>query len=769
MLRKKQAFAIVLTCLLGSAASAWADDRPFGGLFADLFGDDPAPQQQQQRPMQQNYNRGSSSAGGYSSQQRGPIRAQRPAPNAIPDLPNDPPAAAASSRTSTPTVQRADTNPAARRSATSPNYAFQFDEAPSPPGAANSSSAMAAPPASGSQSSGSPSSGESASSTPASTSQPIHERLKGFRQSPFDNHSPASTVATSEAATPPQATATEPSASSRASESIASGPAMEAPATAVPQSTVPSGEPARVAVSQEPTVLIERKSPVLTAETVGPRKIVVGKEAAFEVVLQNSGEAAAADVTVTVSLPAWAEIVGSSASTGEVRPAQQDRNDPCRWTLGRIEARTKEKLSLRIVPRQSKPFELAVTCNFKQAPTQATIEVQEPKLAMKLDGPRDVHFGKREVYKLKLSNTGNGPAENVVLTLMPLSANETQPVTHRLGTIAAGDERSIEIELTARQSGNLSIQVEAHGDGGTRAELAERVLVRRATVKLDAEGPAVQYVGTPANYKIHVRNLGDAQAKNLHIAVKLPTGVKFVSGSDGAHAEAVGDGSKVQWSLETLEPNSERQLQIKCTLALSGVNRLEITTTGDDEIVAATESLTRVESMADLRLDVKDPEGPVPVGSDALYELRINNRGTRAAENVEILAYFSTGVEPISAEGQTYHISPGQVVFSPIGAIPPAAEVVIKVKARAEAAGNHVFRAEVHCKPMGTRLVREETTHFYQDGTAPQAESVAAKPVATPVAAPAPREEARMADRRPPLPLPQSSAAPMATPVIQKR
>jgi hypothetical protein len=36
-----------------------------------------------------------------------------------------------------------------------------------------------------------------------------------------------------------------------------------------------------------------------------------------------------------------------------------------------------------------------------------------------------------------------------------------------------------------------------------------------------------------------------------------------------------------------------------------------------------------------------------------------------------------------------------------------------KIHAKAEAAGNHVFRAEVYCQPLGTKLVSEETTHYY--------------------------------------------------------
>ena len=72
---------------------------------------------------------------------------------------------------------------------------------------------------------------------------------------------------------------------------------------------------------------------------------------------------------------------------------------------------------------------------------------------------------------------------------------------------------------------------------------------------------------------------------------------------------------------------------------------------------------------ADLRLEIKEPDGPVPVGAEAVYELHIRNRGTKAAENVEVFSYFSHGVEPVAAAGHAHRINPGQVVFDLIPAI----------------------------------------------------------------------------------------------------
>ena len=134
---------------------------------------------------------------------------------------------------------------------------------------------------------------------------------------------------------------------------------------------------------------------------------------------------------------------------------------------------------LKIIPRQSHAFDLAVRWESKPVASQAMIEVQEPKLVLQWEGPHEVLYGKKEAYRLKLINTGNGIAENLAIVLKTVGAGQNVPATHRIGTLAAGGEKVLDVELTARQAGNLTIQVEAQADG-VRAELSEKVLVRRA-------------------------------------------------------------------------------------------------------------------------------------------------------------------------------------------------------------------------------------------------------------------------------------------------
>jgi uncharacterized repeat protein (TIGR01451 family) len=617
-----------------------------------------------------------------------------------------------------------------------------------------------------------------ASASPNPGATPLYERMKSLRRSAFDDTpAPAKSgmdtpadpplgkivdrpVTSSPPATPPAILRQTPTlAPARPATDVGEGkPASGAAAQRVfpslaptvsskeadPESNKWSGKgKVESKADSEGNVLFARKGPILSVETLGPRRITVGKEAAYEMHLQNTGEVAAEDVVVFISFPEWAEVSGAETSLGGTRTAPQGTTEAFQWVVGRVDAKGREKLTLRIVPRQSRPFDLAVRWDYRPALSQATIEVQEPRLAMRLDGPREVSYGKREVYKLKLANSGNGPAENVIITLLPVTAAESQSVSHKLGTLAAGDERTMEVELTAREAGALSIQVEARADSGAHAELAEKVFVRRAGLQVDMEGPAIQYVGTTATYRIHVRNPGNAPAKNVKIAASLPTGVKFLSGTE--NVKLATSGNKVHWSLENLDAGAQRELTMKCNLAVSGACRLELASSADDDLASSSETVTRVDAMADLRLEVKDPEGPVPIGEDAVYELRIRNRGTKAAQDVEVVAYFSNGVEPSGAEGHPHRVGPGQVIFSPIPSLAAGSDLALTVRARAAAAGNHIFRAEVHCKPLGSRLVREETTHFYED-----ASLQASRPPAGGANAVPGRDSSRMADRRSP-------------------
>jgi len=540
-----------------------------------------------------------------------------------------------------------------------------------------------------------------------------------------------------EASQPDADVATQSPAVSSAPDA-ADSPAADSPAaepdagreSPVVSASPPAQTPSRSVEPQETdSLLFSRQSPILEVKTTGPRRITVGKPSTYEVTIRNSSQVAADQLVVTIDLPQWTEVLETEVSEGAITsPPPGAEGAGLQWALGRLEGSEEEKLALRIVPRESQPFDLAVQWDYTPIGSQAMIEVLEPKLQLRLEGPREVLYGQSEVYRLDVANSGTGDAENVEISLVPMGTGESVSATHKLGVVKAGDHKTIEVELTARHTGTLTIQVDAHADAGVEATLTEKVAVYRPALELDLEAPKLQYVGTDVAYQIRVSNPGTAPASNVALTATIPLGAKYVSCTEGGKFSP--DRKSVTWTLERLDVGADQTLAVTCNLVQAGSSRLEVAASAAGDLTASGDVVVNVEAIADLALEVTDPAGPVPVGTEATYQVRVQNRGTKGAQEVEVMAYFSDGIEPTAVKGGRHETAPGQVLFDKIPSLAAGQDITFQIKAKAHTPGNHVCRVEVYCKPLGTRLVSEETTYFYgnasaaHDGPSPQAPRV---------------------------------------------
>jgi hypothetical protein len=501
---------------------------------------------------------------------------------------------------------------------------------------------------------------------------------------------------------------------------------VDQPATSVPAQSAtqpvarpaaPTSDAARAAQPAAPTrgVLLSCRQPVITSRVEGPPRIIVGRPATYRVTLENRGDDAARDMTAAVAVPAWAEVVDAAASGGVVeRVAATAEGQPntIQWQLYELPAGGAQTLTLQLIPRGGRPLQLGVQWTHAPCGGQATVEVQEPKLEMNIAGPAEVMFGKSQRYTLTLANPGTGPAEEVNIELTPPGGDARSLVRHRIGALAPGQTKRIELELTARQAGELKIQAVALAAGDLRTEAACAVLCRKAELQVDWRGPDKNYAGAVATYFFRVRNPGTAVADNVGLAVNLPAGCELVDASDG-HAWNASQRAVV-WKAGALNANEERFLQLRCRMSQPGVNNINVaarTAAGDLSDVKSVP--VTIEALADLKLEVSDPKGVIPVGETAVYEIHVKNRGLTAARGVNVVAMFSQGVDPSHVEGGQHAIRDGRVQFRTIDNLPAGAEAVLRIHAQATAAGTHLFRAEVICDDLETKLSAEETTRFF--------------------------------------------------------
>ncbi len=196
----------------------------------------------------------------------------------------------------------------------------------------------------------------------------------------------------------------------------------------------------------------------------------------------------------------------------------------------------------------------------------------------------------------------------------------------------------------------------------------------------------------------------------MTVRLELPSGAEPASLPPSASVE----GNTIVCNLGSLDAGASRELSMGIKLGSAGENTLRMQCADDSDNTASAVAITQVQAIADLTLLVNDPIAPAPTNSEVIYELELTNRGSKAAENVRVIAQFSDGIEPSRADGPQYKIVPGQLFFDPIARVAAGQTIVLKVYATASASGMHRFRAEVRTDDADMRLVQEEATQFLE-------------------------------------------------------
>jgi uncharacterized repeat protein (TIGR01451 family) len=495
--------------------------------------------------------------------------------------------------------------------------------------------------------------------------------------------------------------------------------------TAPPRRSVSTPRSAPIDTRSITGLAASGKSPTLRVDVAGPQGIQVGKPETYNLTLVNEGDAPAREVVLRVALPGFVSLGGSEVSAGDAG-LQADASGQPRlvWRLPELAGRTQETLRLELTASAGQPFELAAEWTCQPSTVAAAIEVMQAELQVTLVGPAEMIFGQEQSFTMTVANPGNGSAENVVVNL---SAGGARPQQFEVGQLAAGEQQEIPVKIVASQPGEMRLAAVATGEGNLEARAEGKALVRQAQLAMTVDAPPLKFAGSEASFVVTVRNQGDAPAEQLQVTAVLPTGAEYLRGVEGAVPVTGG----VRWSLGTLPPGGEKTYELQVALHGAGENVFGVRAQTANGITAQAEGLTMVEAVADLKLVVNDPAGPLGTNELAVYDVQVMNRGTESARDVKIVMQFGEGIEPIAFEGAEARVVPGQLICQPLAELGAGEQVSIKVKARADRSGSHQFRVEVVSAQAEARLVSEGTTRFFSE-SAGAAASTARKPSLVP-------------------------------------
>jgi len=196
-----------------------------------------------------------------------------------------------------------------------------------------------------------------------------------------------------------------------------------------------------------------------------------------------------------------------------------------------------------------------------------------------------------------------------------------------VGSLSPKETRSIELQLVAREKGEIDLAARASFSVSTRAVMR----VRRPQLVMTCEAPEEANYGDTVTFVLVVTNVGDGVADGVVIRPQLPS-------------HAVQDNKSNQpMPIGWLRPGDSQKVPVSASAIGAGVieGRFTATDAGGSKVDASAKVRVRravVEVAAD---------GPRMAfsGQEAVYEIRVSNPGDSAAKNVKVVASLPAGLQ----------------------------------------------------------------------------------------------------------------------------
>jgi Domain of unknown function DUF11 len=339
------------------------------------------------------------------------------------------------------------------------------------------------------------------------------------------------------------------------------------------------------------------REPKLEVAVTAPERVTVGDAVPVVLAVSNPGDHPADGVRLAMALPAGLETSGGprlAIDVGTIPPGEtREVKVPCVARAGgahKCEATAEGDGGLKAVGA-------------------AEVAVVQPKLAVEVAGPKLRYLERRAVYAVKVTNAGDAPATEVVVShAVPAgfkfvaadAGGRYDPVGRTVkwtvGELPAGQGRDLKCELLAAGTGDFTHTVVGVAARGVRAEKAVATRVEGVSALsmevVDTDDPVE--VGAETCYEVRVTNTGSKDETDVKLVCTVPPQMKFKKAVGPGRYELAG-GEVVFEAVRTLEPRADVTFKVVVTAHAKGDARFKATLTagGLSEPVIKQES-TRV-------------------------------------------------------------------------------------------------------------------------------------------------------------------------------
>lgn len=335
-------------------------------------------------------------------------------------------------------------------------------------------------------------------------------------------------------------------------------------------------------------------SPKLDIDKVMPHQTLIDKPFPVEITVWNDGSGMLKNVQVNDTLPAGLVEVNSGS-----------RN--ITFTIDELAPGQPRKYTFQAKASQTGVFTntAVATAGKLTANDSEIIKVIRPMIAITKDGPERVSLGREASYRIVVSNKGDAPVRDLVVTdVIPagsafVSASDGGTfqngiITWTLGGLEPGKQRALQVKIRSRQIGTMLNRAEASATDCPPVRDDAQTIVEGVAALLmevvDSNDPIL--IGDTTTYTITIRNQGTSPGRNIVVKAFLEDEQDFVSATGAS--QPVKQGAATTFAPVTINPGASAVWTVTVRAKAAGDIRFKSVMSADgfSRPVEETESTT---------------------------------------------------------------------------------------------------------------------------------------------------------------------------------
>ena len=454
---------------------------------------------------------------------------------------------------------------------------------------------------------------------------------------------------------------------------------------------------------------VEGIPPDLWIDKQGPDSVGSGDVVVYTLTARNLSVQAAFDVVVSDSLPPGGRFLSATGGitpvgrllTWPAIPILRDTDPPVVYTV-RYEA-PQAPATLTNVARVTHrdPPEVNFSNN-RDTQVTRVLDPGRPVLAIDKVGPATIPAGDTADYTITVTNIGNAPAMNVIVSdTLPLAAGFVSwsggvpipPANSRVVTwptipvLPAGQSRVFTVSATLNAAQNVNRAVARSDSAGPVIDsVVTRVPTppRQFDLGVSKSGPSTAGLGDTIAYVLTVNHVRGQRSSAGILIDSLPPQLAFVRAS-GTGTPLLPDSQVVQWQLPALSPGGSTTetvwVEVVGTGMLTDVARVQVS--GDDD--PSNNRASFVTTVPELDVAVsKSHRGPFTAGGQGVFDVVVTNVGiSPTVGDIVVRDDLPAGLASgVSASGPGWNptmVSASRVVMTYAGTLAPQESAAFQV------------------------------------------------------------------------------------------